>query len=218
MLVRGYKIDISKDSVEVRRDGSTVPLDERVVGGLLSSGVSVVLGGATIFLPGRHDSLSVWENLMTHRWPSSDFVSALIMAIFMGILCGSLFLYGVRQLFPNGEILHCDRSTLTVSKIPWFSLRGKWKIQSFPVADVSNSGFFIHRSGRSVVSGLRFLASGHKHKIFSGIEAPEADEILKGLAVLGADVDYDYEMRQRVQDSLSARGSQFDNDSSSLSS
>jgi len=58
--------------------------------------------------------------------------------------------------------------------------------------------------------GVRFLAAGKKQKLFTGLEAPEAHKILKGLHALGVDVDIDPEMDDVVEYTLRERSMKLD--------
>jgi len=206
MLARGYEIDVTKDSVELKRDSSTVSLDERIVPGLLSIGFAIVMFCAMFFLPGKHNRPSVWEDLTYYRWPSSDFVAALIETIFAATLWGLMTLFGLRQFFPSGEELYCDRSTLTLAKIPWYNLLGQWNKHLFPIDTISELTYAVVSSGRyGDTYGIRFFAKDKGKKTFAGIEAPEADMVIKGLKSLGVNVIEDQDMSAKIDEALRKR-------------
>jgi len=206
MLEQGYEIDITKDAVEVKQDSSMNPMSSRLVPCVLSVGVAIFLFAITIFGPGKHDRPSVWQDLKYYAWPSSDFTAALVMVIAMGTLSLLLILFGLRQLFPSGTELHADHATLTVSEIPSYSLHGKWKSWSYPLSSISDFKFAVTRTGRgSVFYGFRFIADGDKRKMFTGMEAPEADKILNGLKALGVEVIDDPDMQTKIKETLTTR-------------
>ena len=159
-----------------------------------------------------HHGRSTWEMVTQYLAVDSDFASA-VAALFVGVVVsGTFFLIGARSFFPSGDALRCDRSTFTVSKIPWFKVRGEWTIRSYPFAEISQLRYCVIYSGKGgTFYGLRFLVAGQKQKLFTGLEAPEAHRILKGLHALGVDVLDDPDMRDRVEYTLRDRSIKLDN-------
>jgi hypothetical protein len=201
MIQRGFDITITPDSVDARQDDSTTK-----PGANRRDGIFLICGAIFVFsfmmFGSRHRMPNAWNNLTNSHWPSFDFVLALFMAILATGLSGSLFLNGVRRFFPLGAWLHCDRSTLTISKVPWFNLQGQWKSQSFPTSNVAEFKFCVTEQN---LYGFRFRAGDCKYEIFIGLEAPEADEILKGLQRLGVDVVRDPSIQEKIDKTQSDR-------------
>ena len=211
MIQQGYEIDISSDSVELKHDGTTTPLDERIVPGLLLCGFSVVMLGAMLFLPGKHGHPSVWDDLHTYHWPSGGFQSALVEGMVQATLFGCTFLLGFRQFFPSGEELHCDRSTFMIAKIPWYNLVGRWHKETIPTSSVSELTYALVSSRRGGdIYGLSFYANSKEKKIFRGIQAPEADKVIKGLKNLGVNVIEDQDIQSKVEQALRERSLMID--------
>jgi hypothetical protein len=210
MLQNGFEIDITKDSVDVRRDDS----NRSRRGVILLSGGFVAFAALIFYwmvLASPHGNPSSWE-VIHDQAKDRDFAPAVLGLIIGVSISGMSLLIGIRVLFPSGDALRCDRSTFTVSEIPWLNLRGKWKSQAYALADISQLQFGVISSTKgNTIYGLRFLAAGKRHKIFTGLQAPEANKILQGLRTLGADVPNDPDMHTRIEETLRARSMELDN-------
>ena len=207
MPQQGFEISITKDSVDVRRDVSFLIQRYGSYVGLAYIALAVA-GFYWVVLYSSHGQISIWEIIREGQAAGSDFVTtAACLALALPI-----FFMGARTFFPSGELLHCDRSTFTVSRIPWFNLRGKWTTHSYPLPDISQLRFgMIIRSRGNNFDGLRFSAAGKEQKLFAGLEAPEAHKILRGLPALGVDVLIDPEMRYLDKFALEERAIKLDN-------
>jgi hypothetical protein len=210
MSQQGFEINITKDSVDVRRDVSF--LIQRYGSYVGLAYIALAVAGFYWVVLDSNGRASTWDVLMRYPATDRDFVSAVLcLALVLPLMAAILFM-GARTLFPSGELLHCDRSTFTVSRIPWFNLRGKWTTRSYPLPDISQLRFgTIIRSRGNNFDGLRFSAAGKEQKLFAGLEAPEAHKILKGLHALGVDVLEDPEMRDLVKFALEERSMKLDN-------
>jgi hypothetical protein len=205
MLNRGFDTDITNESVSIKVDSANTPLDEKAGFSILTAGVAIVLFSAMVFLPGKHDSPSAWTNFTQYPATDSRHESALILMIALGALALALLLFALRNLFPTGEGLSCDCGTFTLCKIPWFTLRGNWRTKTFPIGSISNFRYAITANGKGTsFYGFRFSAGGHKQKLFVGLGAPEADEILKALKALSVDVNMDG-MPELIEDERNKR-------------
>ncbi|MFZ1086864.1 MAG: hypothetical protein WAN35_18015 [Terracidiphilus sp.] len=206
MRLQGYEINITANSVDVKRDNST------------RSNKAVVLPGSFAMLFPVYCILwSTWIMLKTDRWGypgwqqltnnSKDysflfhfsFLFPVVLFTGFSIYC---LLFGLRCWFPMGEKLHCDRSTFIVSKIPWINFRGEWKTRSFHLYDVSQIQFIVGR-------GICFVVDDKKEYLFPGIDFPEANRILRGLKKLGIGVYHDPETNtlEAIQETLRDRRS-----------
>ena len=208
MLLQGYEIGVTADSVDVKRDDSRRSIRVRAYGSIGIIAFAVVLFYFIVF--GSHRGYSTWWNLTNEPGSSGDFLNSLIAFVVASGLSGFLLILGLRNFFPSGERLHCDRSTFTVSKIPWFNFHGKWTRHSFSIAEISQLRFAVVRSSRgNSLCGICCFAHGKQQKLFAGLEAPEASRILRGLKNLGADVCSDPDMLTKVQETLRERRSRI---------
>jgi hypothetical protein len=210
MLQNGFEIEVTNDSVTVRREGSF--LAQRYgnyVGYYYMAGAALLFWWAIFY---SHDRTSIWQTVTHYRSGYSDFGEAVAGLFCMAAVCGLMFSLGARTFFPSGELLHCDRQSLTVSRITWWNLRGHWTTRSYPLADISQLCFgVVIRSRGNNFDGLRFQAYGKKHKLFAGLEAPEAHKILKGLHALGVDVPDLADMHYLVDEALKERSMKLEN-------
>jgi len=96
---------------------------------------------------------------------------------------------------------HCDRSTLTISRVRWLDIHNNkdWHTRSYPLADIANIRYqAVARTGgkggnlRSPLYRRRQDA-----EVLPGIEPRQADRILKALKAFGADVPADFGIRTR---------------------
>jgi hypothetical protein len=185
-----FKIEITKDRVSVSDAVGGWPPD---VGTTI---VFFVLSALTVCIVATWLTTGdVW--LSPSNWP----------LLFGIILFAGMLLWGaLRSLFPSGQSLTCDRSTLTIGRIPRSSLRGLWRHESFPISAVKDLQFAsVAFSGRTPVLGLRFKVEGKTKKTLAGLESPEAAKILDALAGLGVNSVRDPAMPMMVDMTLSRR-------------
>jgi hypothetical protein len=133
----------------------------------------------------------------------------------LGILvvcCGLSLWMGFRlsaAAWPSDETLHCDHTALTISRIPYLDFRNRiWKTKSYALRDIEQFRFAIYASakGRSIY-GFRFRVNGRRYKTLPGLEAPEAENIMKALQTFGIDAVLDNKLQKRVAEALERRGS-----------
>jgi hypothetical protein len=200
MPEQGFEISVTKESVDVRRNVSFLTQRYGTYIGIAYMALAMALFYWVVVSPHGTNS-SIWTLITKYGPQDHDFGEAVFGLFALGSLLGVTFFLGLRTFFPSGDALHCDRTTFTASKIPWFSLNGRWKVNSYPVSDISQLRFAKILSNRSgdPFMGLRFLAAGKKQKLFIGLEAPEAHKILKGLLALGVDVNIEPEMDNLVE-------------------
>jgi len=184
-----FKIEITKDRVSVSHvDGGWPPDAGTAIVFFVLSAV-IVCAGAT-WLTTHEFQLS------TSDWPLAGIV------LFAGTLLWTAF----RNLFPSGQSVACDGSTLTVGRISGVSVRGQWKYESFPISAVKDLQFAsVAVGGQRPVMGLRFKVASETKKTLPGLESPEAAKILDALASLGVNVARDPGMPMMVEMALSRR-------------
>jgi hypothetical protein len=210
MLQNGFEIEVTNDSVDVRREGSFLAQRYGNYVGYYYMAGAALLFCLMIFY--SNDRTSIWQIITHYRSRYSDFGEAVAGFSCATAICGLMFSLGARTFFPSGELLHCDRQSLIVSRIPWWNLRGKWTTHSYPLSDISQLHFgVVIRSRGNNFDGLCFRAAGKKQKLFAGLEAPEAHKILKGFHALGVDVPDLSDMHYLVEDALKERSMKLEN-------
>ena len=185
-----FRIEITKDRVSVSDAEGGWPPDPG------ATIVFLVLSALTICVVATWlTTREVW--LSPSNWP-------LLLGIIL--FAGTLIWAALRSLFPSGQSLTCDRSTLTIGRIPSASLRGRWRYESFPIAVVRDLQFApVAFRGRTLVQGIRFKVDNSTKKILAGLKSPEAAQILGALVSLGVNIVHDPAMPMMVDMTLSRR-------------
>jgi hypothetical protein len=184
-----FKIEITKDRVSVSHADGGWPPD---------AGTAIVFGVLSVVtVCAVAACLTTYEvQLSPSNWP----LAAIIL--FAGTLLWTAF----RNLFPAGESMTCDRSALTIGRIPGTSLRGRMSYEIIPISTIKEVQFdSVAIGGRTPVMGLRFKVAGETKKTLAGLESPEAARILDALASLGVNVARDPAMPMMVDMALSRR-------------
>lgn len=185
-----FKIEITKDRVSVSTANGGWPPKLKTIGLSL-----LYLAYAAIFIHPILPPIHEWR--APRSWP---------LLLVVPVVVTRLLWEAVRNLFPSGESLTCDSSTLTVGRIPRSSLQGRWVYESVAINTVRELDFGgVHRSQYGTVTGLRFKVDGNKKKTLAGLESPEAAQILDALASLGVSVVRDPGMSMLVEMALSRR-------------
>jgi len=207
MLQQEFNIVITESSVDVRHDVSSKSPKGRFYVGLFFLAFLILVICGVIFLPGKHGAPSMWHDVSTSPINSAGFIFPLSLVLLGAIFMGCVATRYLLAAYPSDETVHCDRSTLTVSKVPWLDVRNsKWTTRSYSLRDVSHLRFGVIASAKgSSIYGIRFVAAGKKLKVLPGLEAPEAAEILQGFKALGADVVDDPKLSKKVDGALCRR-------------
>jgi hypothetical protein len=188
---QGFDINVTSSEVLVKQDGSLQSGGSRVAAGVISILAAAYLFAFTVIID-KHGRPGLWYDLKSAPRDSFGFYFLLLCLVGILVFCGYLLLIGLRLFFPAGEQLQCDRTAFTYSNIPWISLRGRWKRRSFPVSTVTELIYGVIREGNPEKNiqdtyGLSFYVADKEYKIFGGLEAPDADDILKTLRAFGVD-------------------------------
>jgi len=185
-----FKIEITKDQISISHTEGGWPPDTG------TAIVFVALCGLIVYIVATCLSpLDVW--LSPSNWP---------LLLLISLFVGTLLWAALRSLFPSGASLTCDRSTLTIGRIPDASLHGQWRYESFPISAVKDLQFTaVAFGGQKPVMGLRFKVDGQTKKTLPGLESPEAAQILDALASLGVRIVHDPAMPMMVDMALSRR-------------
>jgi hypothetical protein len=200
---QGFDINVTANEVIVKQDGSLQSGGSRG-----AAGVFFILAAAFLFfftiIIDKHGRPGLWYDLQKASRYSFEFFLLSLLIVGILIWCGYLVLIGIRLFFPAGEQLQCDRTTLTYQKIPWISLRGRWKKWSFPITSVNELMYGVILEGNPEKNiadtyGLDFYVGDKQYKIFGGIEASDANDILKKLRAFGADVIVNQDMQTLIE-------------------
>jgi hypothetical protein len=205
MALRNYEIRIKTDSVDARWDNSSRPIWLRLLGS-----AAVALGGALLayvglIRPDRNGYSNLWR-LMHDHFTSRFLIDAVIPGCYIFLVWLLFAALAIRSFFTSGQMLHCDRSQLTVAKIPWINFNGQWRSRTFPVAEISQMELAIWPTrNRETLYLIRFRACGMEEKILQGINASEGYRILKGVKALGVDVLHGSDARWLAREEIRDR-------------
>jgi hypothetical protein len=207
MRKSNYQIQVSADSVDVECDDSYQSTKtSRFFFGGITIGCALFMLYGSCFSRGRNPN--IWVMVADSRPGTADFIINLIFAVFVVVLIVFFLLLGIRYFLPFGERLHCDRFTLTWTKIPWVSFGNRWVTRSIPITEVIRASFTIVYKSKGIY-GVLLETYGKPWKMFWGIESPEANRILRGLSGLGINVLHDPEMREAIRETLRDRRAQL---------
>jgi hypothetical protein len=194
MSEQQFFIEITDQSVEVRLEVSRNSPRIRFYASIFffsMLGALVVCG--LLFLPGKHGNPSMWRDLSSSPLDSSGFVVPLLILLAFPVLAILLLRRYIVSAYPSDETFHCDRSTLTVSRVRWLDIHNKhWDTRSYGLGDTANFRYqVLGRAKGASIYGLRFVAGGRKERVLPGLNPREAEKVLNAIKMLGADVPND---------------------------
>ena len=190
-----FEIKVTGDSLEARCNLPFGPKRNRIAFCVLMFGLAGWVMYRTWMSGDSLGYTNLWR--LTHHYSILDF-GGIMMATAFYVL---LLLMVIRLLCPAGAVLICDRSQVTITRIPWYSFTGHWVTRTYEAIDVSGFQLKFYGSDRGGnVYGIRFCVNGSTKSIFHGsIEPPEAYRILRGLKNLGFDVPPDPKLLSHVK-------------------
>jgi len=206
MPTNNYRIRVSADSVDVECD---TPFRSRTAQ-YSWGGYAIACSLFMLYFAGfGHERDSSYLRILAHsRLGSTEFSSSVFGAAFILVTVITILGFGVRYFLPFGERLHCDRDTLTWSKIAWLSFGNHWVTKSTPLPEIFRASYTIVYKSKGVY-GIVLETYGESWKMFWNIEAPEANRILRGLKGLGVNIHHDPEMRESIRETLRDRRAQL---------
>ncbi|MGA2217975.1 MAG: hypothetical protein ABSG51_07805 [Terracidiphilus sp.] len=206
MPTNNYRIRVAADSVDVECD---TPFRSRTAQ-YSWGGYAIACSLFMLYFVGfGHGRNSGYLRILAHSRPgSAEFTSNVFGAVFILVTVIIILSFGVRYSLPFGERLHCDSDTLTWSKIPWLSFGNRWVTRTVPLPEILGASYAIVYKSKGVY-GILLETYGEPWKMFWGIEAPEANRILRGLKALGVNVHRDPEMREVIRETLRDRRAQL---------
>lgn len=206
-----FTVSINKDFVEVRLQPSSRSPHGKLGGAIFSTSTVIVVLCALLFLPGKNNRPSMWQDMANASIESGSFQLLLTVLIVGGVLMAWLMLRWIAAAWPSDENFHCDHTSLTISRIPYLEFRNRtWKTKSYALRDIEKFRFAVYASAKgSSIYGFRFYENDREHKILPGLEAPEAQDILKALQSFGVDVVLDDKLQRKAAEALEKRGDQI---------
>jgi hypothetical protein len=209
--VNDFTISINKNSVEVRLQPSSRSPHAKLGGAIFAASMVIVVLCVLLFLPGKHNRPSMWQDMANASIESGDFQVPVTILIVGGVLMAWLMFRWSAAAWPSDENFHCDRTALTISRIRYLDFRNRtWKTKSYALRDIEKLRFAMYASAKGTsIYGFRFYENDRGHKILPGLEAPEAQNILKALQSFGFDVVLDDKLQKKVDEALERRGNQI---------
>jgi len=187
------KIDIVIEPglVRVHYDAISKSPRGRFLAGLLYLLFGIVMICLIIFVPGKHGTPSIWQDLHAYPKDSFGFLFPLGFVLTMFVIFAWFLARVVPVAYPGGQKLECDGETLTISRIRWLDLENKeWTTESYLLKNVSRIRYGVLVSGRgNSIHGLRFRAARRNYKLFPKLTTREVGKILSGLEAFGADTE-----------------------------
>jgi hypothetical protein len=206
MPKRKCDVRVAAEFVDVETEGLFgTPASRRWLGCFLIA-LSICCVYFAVFRHGRGPNI---QDLLAELRPGKrGFVINLVALAYCSLIEVFILAYGVRYLLPFGERLHADRSNLTWSRISWLSFGNRWVTRSVPVTEVVRASYAIVYKSKGI-HGILIETYGEPWKSFWGIEAPEANRILRALKGLGVNIQRDPEMRESIRETLRDRRAQL---------
>ncbi len=144
-----------------------------------------------LFSPGKHGNPSMWHDLLSPSVTGpGTFTVAVLLLIGLPLLMYALCHGFVLASHPSDQRLHCNRSTLTISKVRWLDFQNNdWISRSYTLADISEIRYRRIASLRGTsIYGLHLIAEGARERVFPGLDRRTAKKILQALQVFGVKV------------------------------
>jgi hypothetical protein len=199
-------IELTDEAVDVKLNASARSPNAKLGGFLFIMCGILLMDAALLFMPGKPGHRSMWNNMVSAKSPS-DWIAPVLILTAGTISLAWLGFRWARAAWPSDEHFHCDRTALTLARIPYLDFKSRnWNKTSFALADVSRIRFDAYASAKGgTIYGLRFCVQQTGHKALPGLEAPEAQKILLALQRLGADVIIDKTLQKRVDEAVANR-------------
>jgi hypothetical protein len=200
MAQQTFQIEIDDRLVSVRLDASASSPNGRIHACIFFIVLSILVLSGLLFLPGRQGSASMWDGISSSPVGSQGFIVPTVLLLSAPVL---MFLGLWRYIvftWPSDETFQCDRSTVSLSRVPWLDFGNKDReTRSYPLAEIRNVRYQALASVRgTAIYGLRFNTGDETQRVLPGLKPHEADRILKALKALGADVPDDPKLIKKL--------------------
>jgi hypothetical protein len=182
-----FQIAIDDQSVHVHLNVSTQSPHRRFYVCIVFAALIALVIGAVLFLAANHPTLSTSHQLTRHPATSSSVIVPLMMFITLPLVMILVVRRYVMLAFPSDQTLHCDRATLTFSRVRWLDPQNKHSdTHTWPLTDIAKMKYqSLASSDGNTIHGLRFTAAGRTYRVLPGLNSPDAERILTALKSLG---------------------------------
>jgi hypothetical protein len=186
-----FTIDVTNQSVKVRLNASKKSPQKRFYWCIFFVAVWIAVLSLAVFAKGKRGQPSMWHDLATHPVNSQGFIIPLVILLGASALVVLISWRYVVMAYPSEETFYCDRSTLTISKVPWLDIHNAdWRTRSYPLDAITGIKYkAVARTRGGAVYGLRFKAGGRSERVLPRLGAHDAGKILKAIKALGVDVN-----------------------------
>lgn len=200
MAKQSFQVEIDDRLVKVRLDASTSSPHGRLYACIYFAGILMLALCAELFLSGKNGSASMWHNLSSNPVGSQDFIVPFVLLLSCPVLIVLLLWRYLVFAWPSDEPFNCDRSTVSISRVPWLDFSNKdWKTRSYSLTEMKGIRYQAIASVREAsVYGLRFNTGDKTQRILPGLKPHDADRILKALKAFGADVPDDPRLTEKL--------------------
>lgn len=185
-----FQLEITNQSATVRL---IAPSKTRFYALGFFVGLTAVAMSLLLFAPGKHGNPSMWHSLSTSGAGSSSFLVPFFLLLSFPLFMLLMTERYVRLAFPSAETFHCDRSTLSITKVHWFDIHNdSWITRSLSLKDIQEIRYrrIAYLRGMSIW-GIRFKVEGKTQRVLPGLKAGDAEKLLLALRAFGADVPDD---------------------------
>lgn len=202
-----FHVDITDQSVNVRLNVSERSPKTRFYACILFVALVVLGICELLFLSGKHGKPSMWQNLSSSPTDSGGFIVPLVILLCFPVLAVLLLWRYTVSAYPSDETFHCDRSTLTLSRVRWLDIHNNhWNTRSYLLADIRDIRYrAVARTHGTSIYGLRFTANGSKQRVLPGLKPRDADKVLNALKAFGADVPEDPTLSRKLEQDASSK-------------
>lgn len=200
MAQQTFQIEIDDQLVSVRLNASDSSPHGRIYACIFFIAILIFVLCAVLFLPGKHGSASMWHNLSSNPVDSQDFIVQFVLLLSCPVLMVLLLWRYTMFAWPSDETFNCDRSTVSLSKVPWLDFGNKdWETRFYPLAEIEDIRYQAIASVRGAsIYCLRFKTGDKTQRVLPGLKPHEADRVLKALKAFGADVPDDPRLTKKL--------------------
>jgi hypothetical protein len=181
-----FEIEVTSQSVNVRMNASVKSPRGRFYWAAFFVALWIAAVCLLVFSKGKHGP-GMWHDFATYPVNSSGFIFPLLGCSALMVLISWRY---VVMAYPSDETFHCDRSTLTISKVRWLDIHNRdWRTRSYPLNEIAGIKYQAVATAKGgAIYGLRFQANGRSERVLPGLGTRDAGKILKALKAFRCDV------------------------------
>jgi hypothetical protein len=182
-----FEVEITSQSVKVRLNASMKSPHGRFYWAAFFVALWIAALCLLVFAKGKHGEPGMWHDFATYPVNTAGFILPLLILLGSSALMALISWRYVVMAYPSDEILCCDRSTLTISKVRWLDIHNKdWRTRSYPLREITGLKYqSVAISKGAAVYGLRFRAEGRSQRVLPGLGTHDAGKILKAVKSFG---------------------------------